>query len=136
MEEEGASLFEMPPDRENGLVVIAKKNASIGSRKEKYDLSQLQGFRLCSHGVLSKQEISLIIYTPLVQGERILGFLMWLLIGKWLLVQVDQLWMEMEKVHEAIQQTLFTGFGRENAVISFQQSFIITFKLPQYSTIH
>lgn len=63
--EEAAALFEMPPDREGDLVVIAKKNAVIGSRREEHDLSQLQWFRLRSHGGLSEQEIPLIRSTPL-----------------------------------------------------------------------
>jgi phosphonoacetate hydrolase len=69
--EEAAALYEMPPDREGDLVVIAKKNAVIGSRREEHDLSQLQGFRLRSHGDLSEQEIPLIRSTPLEQGDRI-----------------------------------------------------------------
>ena len=63
--EEAASIFAMPLDREGDLVVIAKKNAAIGSRKDEHDLSQLHGFRLRSHGGLSEQHIPLIRSTPL-----------------------------------------------------------------------
>ena len=69
--EDAAALFEMPPDREGDLVVISKKNAAIGSRKDEHDLSQLQGFRLRSHGGLSEEDIPLIRSTPLNQGDRI-----------------------------------------------------------------
>jgi phosphonoacetate hydrolase len=69
--EEAAALFDMPPDREGDLVVIAKKNAVIGNKKEKHDLSQLQGFRLRSHGGLSEQDIPLMRSTPLGLGDRV-----------------------------------------------------------------
>jgi phosphonoacetate hydrolase len=68
--EEGAVLLEMPLDREGDIIVIAKENAVIGSRKDEHDLSQLQGFRLRSHGGLSEQNIPLIRSTPLDHGDR------------------------------------------------------------------
>jgi phosphonoacetate hydrolase len=67
--EEAAALFEMPQDHEGDLVVISKKIGVIGSRKEEHDLSQLQGFRLRSHGGLSEQEIPLIRSMPLSHGD-------------------------------------------------------------------
>jgi len=67
---EAAALLEMPEDREGDLVVISKKDAVIGSRREEHDLSALQGFRLRSHGGLSEQEIPLIRSTPLSHGGR------------------------------------------------------------------
>lgn len=69
--EEAAALFEMPLDREGDLVVISKKNAVVGSRREEHDLSALQGHRLRSHGGLSEQAIPLIRSTPLVRGDRV-----------------------------------------------------------------
>jgi len=71
--EKAAALFEMPVDREGDLVVISKKNAVIGSRKDEHDLSQLQGFRLRSHGGLSEQDIPLIRSTPLSNSGRDAG---------------------------------------------------------------
>ncbi|KAE8452467.1 hypothetical protein EG329_000369 [Mollisiaceae sp. DMI_Dod_QoI] len=68
---EAASMFEMPLDREGDLVVIAKENAVIGSRREEHDVSQLQGFRLRSHGGLSEEKIPLIRSTPLLHGDRV-----------------------------------------------------------------
>jgi len=68
---EAAALFEMPPDREGDIVVIAKKNAVIGSKTDEHDLSQLQGFRLRSHGGLSEQKIPLIRSTPLRDGHQL-----------------------------------------------------------------
>ena len=63
---EAASLFEMPPDREGDFVVISRKNAVVGSRRDEHDLSQLQGHRLRSHGGLSEQGIPLLKSTPTV----------------------------------------------------------------------
>ncbi|CZR58309.1 related to Phosphonoacetate hydrolase [Phialocephala subalpina] len=68
---EAAAVFEMPLDREGDLVVISKGDAVIGSRGEEHDLSQLQGFRLRSHGGLSEERIPLIRSTPLVHGDRV-----------------------------------------------------------------
>ena len=62
--EEAATLFEIPSDREGDLVIV-KKNAVIGSRRQENNLSRLQGFRLGSHGGLSGQEIPLVRSTPL-----------------------------------------------------------------------
>jgi len=64
-------VFEMPYDREGDLVVISKKNAVIGARKEEHDLSQLKGHRLRSHGGLSEERIPLIRSTPLNHGDRV-----------------------------------------------------------------
>jgi phosphonoacetate hydrolase len=69
--EEAAALFEMLLDREGDLVIISKKNAVIGGRKEEHDLSHLQGVRLRSHGGTSEQEIPLIRSTPLSRGDRV-----------------------------------------------------------------
>ena len=61
---EAAALLEMPPDREGEMVVIAKKNAVIGSRQDEHDLSQLGGHRLRSHGAFAEQAIPLIRSLP------------------------------------------------------------------------
>ncbi|KUJ15172.1 Phosphonoacetate hydrolase [Mollisia scopiformis] len=68
---EAATVFEMPPDREGDLVVVSEKNAVIGSREDEHDLSQLQGFRLRSHGGVSEERIPLIRSTPLCGRERV-----------------------------------------------------------------
>lgn len=62
---EAAAMFEMPLDREGDLVVISKKTAVIGGKREDHDLSQLQGFRLRSHGGLSEQAVPLLRSSPL-----------------------------------------------------------------------
>ena len=62
--DEAAARFEMPRDREGDFVVVAKKNAVIGSRKEEHDVSSLMDHRLRSHGGLSEQLVPLLRSTP------------------------------------------------------------------------
>ena len=62
--DEAAARFEMPLDREGDFVVVAKKNAVIGSRKEEHDMSSLTDHRLRSHGGLSEQSIPLLRSRP------------------------------------------------------------------------
>lgn len=59
-----AEMFEMPLDREGDLVVVSKKNAVIGSRREEHDLDTLHDHRLRSHGGLSEQQIPLLRSLP------------------------------------------------------------------------
>lgn len=58
--EEAANIYELPPDREGELVVIATHDAVIGSGSAKHDLSELGGMRLRSHGGLSERKVPLI----------------------------------------------------------------------------
>lgn len=60
-----AEVYELPPDREGELVVIAIHDAVIGSSSAKHDLSELGGMRLRSHGGLSEREI------PLLRSEAV-----------------------------------------------------------------
>ncbi|KAK3672051.1 hypothetical protein LTR78_008021 [Recurvomyces mirabilis] len=64
LRDEAAIAFELPNDREGDIVVIAKANAVIGSRKEEHDLSNLEGHNLRSHGGLSEQAIPLLMSRP------------------------------------------------------------------------
>jgi phosphonoacetate hydrolase len=61
---EAAAKYEMPLEREGDFVVISKKNAVIGSRKEEHDMSNVTGHSLRSHGGLSEQAIPLLRSTP------------------------------------------------------------------------
>ena len=63
--EEAAALLEMPADREGDLVVIAKENAAIGSRRDEHDLLLMKDHRLRSHGGLSEQALPLLRSTPI-----------------------------------------------------------------------
>jgi phosphonoacetate hydrolase len=63
--DEAAARFEMPLDREGDFVVVAKKNAVIGSHKEEHDMSTVMDHRLRSHGGLSEQSVPLLRSTPI-----------------------------------------------------------------------
>ena len=61
---EASAKFELREDREGDIVVIAKQNAVIGSRKEEHDMSNLADHRLRSHGGISEQDIPLLMSRP------------------------------------------------------------------------
>lgn len=63
-----AEKFETPLDREGDIVLVAKKNAVLGSRKEEHALDNLRDHRLRSHGGLSEQQIPLLRSLP-VKGS-------------------------------------------------------------------
>ena len=67
---EAAELLEMPAEREGEMVVIAKKEAVVGSRKDEHDLSQLGDHSLRSHGAFSEQQIPLIRSLPVGSDVR------------------------------------------------------------------
>jgi phosphonoacetate hydrolase len=62
--EEAAGRFELCLDREGDLIVIARKDTVIGSRKDEHDLSNINDHRLRSHGGLSEQAIPLLMSRP------------------------------------------------------------------------
>jgi phosphonoacetate hydrolase len=67
-----AEVYEMPLDREGDFVVISKKNAVIGSRKDEHDLSTIGDHPLRSHGGLSEQQVPLLLSRPVgdVDGAK------------------------------------------------------------------
>ena len=65
-----AERFEMPLDREGDFVVIAKKNAVIGSTPEEHDMASLADHRLRSHGGLSEWKVPLIMSTAMAAGRQ------------------------------------------------------------------
>ncbi|KAI1432952.1 alkaline-phosphatase-like protein [Xylaria sp. CBS 124048] len=67
---EAAARFEMPADLEGDFVVVAVKNAVIGSKREEHDLESLRGHPLRSHGGLSEQDVPLIMSRPCVEGMK------------------------------------------------------------------
>lgn len=68
---EAAEKFELRADREGDIVVISKKNAVIGSRKEEHDMSNLTDHRLRSHGGLSEQNIPLLMSRPVNEPGKV-----------------------------------------------------------------
>ena len=62
--QEASEQFELRLDREGDIVVIAKKNAVVGSRADEHDLSNVTDHRLRSHGALAEQGIPLLMSRP------------------------------------------------------------------------
>jgi len=63
--EEACARFDLPPDREGDVAVIANKGVALGARAADHDLSQLAGTRLRSHGGLAEQPVPFILSHPL-----------------------------------------------------------------------
>jgi phosphonoacetate hydrolase len=63
--EEACRRFDLPPDREGDIAVVAKKGVALGSRTAEHDLSQLAGERLRSHGGVAEQTVPFILSHPL-----------------------------------------------------------------------
>lgn len=70
---DAAEKLELMAEREGDIVVVAIKNAVIGSRQEEHDLSNLQDHRLRSHGGLSEQDIPLLMSRPATDIEELRG---------------------------------------------------------------
>ncbi|MBL8289919.1 MAG: phosphonoacetate hydrolase [Rubrivivax sp.] len=63
--ETACRLFEMPPDREGDVAVVARENVCIGTSARNHDLSGLQGHRLRTHGGTSEAKVPFILSRPL-----------------------------------------------------------------------
>lgn len=59
------ALYDLPPDREGDVAIIARSNVCIGAAEADHDLSGLRGFRLRSHGALSEAKVPFILSQPL-----------------------------------------------------------------------
>jgi phosphonoacetate hydrolase len=62
---EACARFDLPPDREGDVAVIAARGVAIGARARDHDLSQIAGARLRSHGGLAEQAVPFILSRPL-----------------------------------------------------------------------
>jgi phosphonoacetate hydrolase len=69
-QDKGAREFELLDQREGDIVVIAKKDAVIGGRREEHDFSNLGDSRLRSHGGLSEQDVPLLMSRPIQRSEE------------------------------------------------------------------
>ena len=58
-------LFEMPPDREADVAVVARHDMCIGSSAANHDLTGLKGHRLRTHGGVSEAKVPFIVNRPL-----------------------------------------------------------------------
>lgn len=62
--------FELPPDREGDVAVIAASNVCIGASAADHDLSGLAGHRLRTHGGVSEATVPFILSDPLNDDYR------------------------------------------------------------------
>ena len=64
-------LYELPPDREGDVAVIARADVCIGASAADHDLSGLKGHRLRTHGGVSEARVPLILSEPLNDAYRL-----------------------------------------------------------------
>jgi phosphonoacetate hydrolase len=65
------ALYDLPPDREGDVAVIARSNVCIGGAETDHDLTELNGHRLRSHGGLSEAKVPFILSRPLNDQYRL-----------------------------------------------------------------
>jgi len=63
--EETCRRFQLPPDREGDVAVLADVRTVIGARQADHDLGQLAGHRLRSHGALAEAQVPFLLNRPL-----------------------------------------------------------------------
>ncbi|HQZ11354.1 MAG TPA: phosphonoacetate hydrolase [Devosia sp.] len=68
--DEACARFELPPEGEADVVVVADRGVALGATRAEHDLSALAGQRLRSHGGLSEQRVPFILSHPLNASYR------------------------------------------------------------------
>jgi phosphonoacetate hydrolase len=68
--EEACRRFQLPPDREGDVAVLADVRTVIGAGQADHDLAQLAGHRLRSHGALSEARVPFLLNRPLSAEYR------------------------------------------------------------------
>ena len=71
--ETACRTFDLPPDREGDVVVVAGANVCVGASEKDHDLSGLAGHRLRTHGGVSEAKVPIIINAPLNADYRLRG---------------------------------------------------------------
>ena len=71
--EAACRAFDLPPDREGDVVVVAGANVCVGASEKDHDLSGLAGHRLRTHGGVSEAKVPIIINAPLNADYRLRG---------------------------------------------------------------
>ena len=69
--EEACRRFDMPPDREGDVAVVARQDVCIGSSAKAHDLSGLKGHRLRTHGGVSETQVPFILNRPLSDAYKL-----------------------------------------------------------------
>jgi phosphonoacetate hydrolase len=68
--DEVCARFDLPPEREGDIAVIAEKGVALGMRQGEHRLDELAGSRLRSHGSLAEQPVPFIVSRPLTAAYR------------------------------------------------------------------
>ena len=63
-------LYQLPPDREGDVAVIAERHVVIGGSIADHDLSELKGERLRSHGGVTEAQVPMILNRPVSARYR------------------------------------------------------------------
>ncbi|MFZ2648678.1 MAG: phosphonoacetate hydrolase [Burkholderiaceae bacterium] len=63
--------FDMPPDREGDVAVVARADTCIGASQKDHDLRGLQGHRLRTHGGTSEAKVPFILNRPLNDAYKL-----------------------------------------------------------------
>ena len=56
--------FDLPPDREADVAVVAERDACLGGAERAHDLSGLQGHRLRTHGGVTEAQVPFVLSEP------------------------------------------------------------------------
>lgn len=68
--EAACARFEMPPEMEGDVTVIAARGVALGARAADHDLAQLAGERLRSHGGTEERRVPFLLSVPLAAAWR------------------------------------------------------------------
>jgi phosphonoacetate hydrolase len=63
-------MFDMPPDREGDVAVVARQDVCIGGAAANHDLSGLKGHRLRTHGGVSETKVPFIVNRSLNEAYK------------------------------------------------------------------
>jgi phosphonoacetate hydrolase len=69
--EEACRMFDMPPDREGDVAVVARQDVCIGSSAKAHDLAGLKGHRLRTHGGVTETNVPFILNRPLTDAYKL-----------------------------------------------------------------
>ena len=63
--QEACIRFDLAPEMEGDVTVVAARGVALGARSAEHDLSQLAAERLRSHGGLAEQKVPFLLSAPL-----------------------------------------------------------------------
>jgi phosphonoacetate hydrolase len=70
LREEACRLFDLPPEREGDVTVVASKGVALGTSKGAHALGELAGARLRSHGSIAERDVPFIVSHPVNEAYR------------------------------------------------------------------